>query len=272
MSLRTAGKKGLLPNDPSRPRVRLSQALIPGTVAPPQANWGHIPLIGMLGNDLWGDCPFAGGGHMVEAASFWGQGQEIELTTAQVLAAYSAATGFNPSAGPPGSNPTDNGSSLQTALEYLQQTGFAGQKITMFGELDIADTNGWQLALSLFGPLMLGAGVTDADQQAFEAGKIWDITPGMQATPEDHCIILCGYQPGVYWGWTWGGIQGMTPAWFAQNAYEVWGVATPEWVNANTGKDPEGVSLAVLGQEYTAVTGQPDPFLPVNVPVTAAAG
>lgn len=257
MSLRTAGRKGALPNDPSRPRVNLGRALVPGAVAPPQAHWGHIPLIGMLGNDIWGDCVFAGAGHIIEGESFWGQGQEIELTTAEVLAGY-ITTGFDPSAGPSGANPTDNGSSLQAGLEYLVNPGFSGQTITMFGELDIKDTNGWQLALAQLGPLMLGVGVSDDAMQEFNAGEIW--TADSQPADEDHCVILCGYQPGIYWCWTWGSIQGMTPGWFAQNAYEVWGAVTPEWVSRNTGKDPEGVSLAVLGQEYASVTGQPSPF------------
>ena len=191
-----------------------------------------------------------------------GKGREIELTTAEVLTAYTAATGFNPDAGPPGSNPTDNGASLQTGLEYLHNTGFSGQKIAAFGELNIKDTNNWQLALSLFGPLMLGVGVSDDAMQEFNAGEVW--SADSQATPEDHCVILTGYQPGLFFCWTWGSIQGMTPEWFAQNAYEVWGAVTPGWVSAYTSRDPEGVSLAVLGQEYASVTGQPDPFLAVT--------
>lgn len=265
MTLRTAGKKGALPNDPGRPRISLNRALTTGAAAPPQVHWGHIPLIGMLGNDQWGCCVYSGAGDLIEAESFWGQGREIELTTAQVLTGYSAATGFDPAAGPPGANPTDNGSDLQTGLGYLQKTGFAGKKITAFGELHIGDTSGWQLALSLFGPLMAGIGVSAKAMQQFSQGEPWSLASGDQPVSEDHCIILTGYQPGLYFCWTWGAIQAMTPGWFAQNAYEVWGVVTPDWVSTYTGKDPEGVSLAALGQEYQEVTGQPDPF-----PVTGA--
>ena len=103
MPLRQAGSKGALPPDLSRPRVNLGLA-IRGT-APPQAHFGHIPSIGMMGNDQWGDCVYAGGGHLIEAATFYGQHRELVITTEQALSAYSAATGFDPSAGPPGGRP-----------------------------------------------------------------------------------------------------------------------------------------------------------------------
>jgi hypothetical protein len=256
MMLRTAGKKGARPSDPSRPRVHLGAA-IRGT-APAQAHFGHIPVIGMLGNDQWGDCPFAGDGHLVEAWTFYGQGQEVEISAAEALAAY-ASTGFSQAAGPPGHNPTDNGSTPQNALEYLFGTGLGGVKAAAFGDLDIADTNQWQQALAQFGPLMLGVGVSQVSMQQFNNGQPWTTAPGSEAQ-EDHVVILCGYQPGMYWCYTWGAVQGMTPAWFSQNAHEVWGAISPAWVNAHTGHDPEGVDLAVLGQEFTTVTGQPSPF------------
>jgi hypothetical protein len=256
---RTAGKKGALPQDLSRPRVRLGPA-IRGT-APSQAHFGHIPVIGMLGNDEWGDCVDAGGGHLVEAATFYGQGKELEITTAQALAMYTAVAGFNPSAGPPGNNPTDNGSTLQAGLEYLVTPDNAyGYQFAAFGDLDVKNANQWQQALATFGPLMLGVGVGDAEQQQFEDGEPWSLTPGASPNAEDHCVILSGYQSGMYWCYTWGALQGITPAWFGVNAYEAWGIISRDWVNAHTGKDPEGVDLAVLGQEYTAITGQPDPF------------
>jgi hypothetical protein len=64
----------------------------------------------------------------------------------------------------------------------------------------------------------------------------------------------------MYWCYTWGGLQGITPAWFEMNAYEVWGVVSRTWVNSVTGKDPEGVDLQVLGQEYSQITGKQSPF------------
>lgn len=256
MALRQAGKKGALPNDPTRPRIDLDRDI--RGVAPATAHWGHIPVIGMLGNDNWGDCVDAGGGHMVEGDSFWGQGKEVEMTEAEILKMYSAVAGFNENAGPPGNNPTDQGSTLQAGLEYLVKTGLSGVKFAAFGELNPKKTNNWQQALAEIGPLMIGVGVGDYEQQAFGDGEIWQVQPS--PNEEDHCIILCGYQPGSYWAWTWGGLQGMTPAWFSQNCYEVWGAVSQEWVSTTKGTDPEGVDLADFGGQYAALTGQPNPF------------
>lgn len=255
---RTPGRKGALPNDPSRPRISLAD-VIQGT-APAEAHFGHIPSIGMLGNDEWGDCVYAGIGHLAEAATYFGQRSETAITTAQALAAYSGATGFDPNAGQPGSNPTDNGSTLQAGLEWLVQHGIGGVEFAAFGELNIADTNKWKQALATFGPLMLGVGVGDTEMSQFSAGQPWALTPGAQQQQEDHCVILTGYSHSMYWVWTWGAIQGIDPAWFEVNAYEVWAAVSRDWVNAHTGRDVEGVNLARYGQLFTQITGQPDPF------------
>jgi hypothetical protein len=167
------------------------------------------------------------------------------ITTEQALSAYSAATGFDPSAGPPGSNPTDNGSTLQTGLEYLLGTGLGGVQIAAFGELDISNTSQWQQALASLGPLMLGVGVDDASMQQFNDGQPFTVTPGSQPAQEDHCVILSGYQPGMYWCYTWGGLQGITPAWFQMNAYEVWAVASQSSLGGFGPPDPESVSQRV---------------------------
>ena len=252
---RVAGKRGALPNDPSKPRINLTTAIF-GT-APIQAHYGHEPVIGMLGNDEWGCCVYSGAGHITEILSFYGQGTESEVTTTQALTAYAAETGFNESAGPPGDNPTDQGSTLQAGLGYLRTTGLAGVKIAAFGELLVGNTNEWQQALAELGPLMAGVSVGGLEEEQFNAGQMWT---GSAAGEENHCIILTGYQPGVVWCQTWGAIQGMTMEWFSENVHELWAVVSREWVSMKTGTDPGHVDLQVVGQQFTALTGQPSPF------------
>jgi|HubBroStandDraft_2_1064218.scaffolds.fasta_scaffold03246_2 hypothetical protein len=254
---RAHGKKGALPPDPARPRLRLGPA-IRGT-APSAAHFGHIPTIGLLGNDVWDDCVFACAGHLAESVTFFGQGTETVITEAQALALY-AYTGFDISAGPPGDNPTDQGATLQDGLQLMVTYGVGGVEFTMYGELDVKNTNQWQQALATFGPLMLGVGVGDIEQQQFDEGSAWTLVPGAAPNQEDHCVMLSGYQPGMYWCQTWGALQAITPAWFEVNAYEVWAPISSLWVSTRTGRDPEGVSLDVLGSLFAELTGQPDPF------------
>lgn len=66
----------------------------------------------MLGNDVVGDCTFASKGHQLMMVTA-NTGSILIPTTAQILAACSDLTGYDPSqTQPDGSNPTDQGNTL----------------------------------------------------------------------------------------------------------------------------------------------------------------
>jgi len=257
--IRESGQLGALPRDHTLPALNLG-AHISGT-APHEAHYGHIPVIGMLGNDKWGDCVFACGGHSTDAISFYGQGQEVLVTEAQALAGYTAETGFDPNAGPPGTNQTDNGATLQSGLDYERKHGYHGVRCDAFGFLDHTDTNQWRQALAQLGPLTIGVGVGEAEMDAFEFGQPWDLPQGSFPADENHCVLLCGYTAdGLYYVYTWGGLQAVTQRWFRGAVYEAWGCVSRVWVNRTTGRTPYGVNLHTLGLEFSRLTGQPAPF------------
>src|SRR4051812_45233312 len=80
------------------------------------ADWG------MLGNDAYGDCVFAGAGHetMLWGESTSGTRGMPRFTDASVLGDYSAVTGFDPN------DPnTDQGTYVRDALNYRRKTGVA---------------------------------------------------------------------------------------------------------------------------------------------------
>src|SRR6202035_3127836 len=94
-------------------RTYVQEAALPT----PPAQFGHETLFGpkawgMLGNDEWGDCAWAGPAHETMILTTEG-GHAASFTTAGVLSDYSAGTGFDPNAGSPGSNPTDKGSNVR---------------------------------------------------------------------------------------------------------------------------------------------------------------
>jgi hypothetical protein len=66
--------------------------------------------------------------------------------------------------------------------------------------------------------------------------------------------------------YTWNAVQKMTYAFWNKYVTEAWALVDQEWVNNSTGLDPEKVNLYTLGQEFAALTGQPNPF-PNPVPV-----
>ena len=87
---------GVKPADPSRPRLYFRMFAKAGVTPPATVDYSGFGPVGMLGNDTVGDCVFAADGHIVEQATFFGQGSEYVVSTEQALAAYSQVTGYNP--------------------------------------------------------------------------------------------------------------------------------------------------------------------------------
>lgn len=161
----------------------------------------------MLGNDDWGDCAWAGPAHETMLLTKEG-GRACEFTTAGVLSDYSAGTGFDPNAGPPGDNPTDQGSNTREVLGYRRSTGIvdaAGQrhKIGSYVRLDIGNLTHLFQALYLFQVVGIGFQVPDSTLPLFHAGKPWDVVPGAQLTGEGHYVCCVGKRANlevVTWG------------------------------------------------------------------------
>ena len=251
-------KLGCLPNDPSKPRIRLA-AHQRDVAVPTSANWQGVPNWGMLLNDQLGDCTCAGDGHVAEILTFYGQGTETAITDDEALAAYEAVGGYNPNDGPPGENPTDQGATVQAALGYLRSNGMGGVKIDAFAEVAAGDTNAIQAACAELGPLSAGVNLPAVAQQQFMNGQPWDVVPDDGGIEGGHCIVLCGYDLDYLYFVTWGQVQKATYAWWAKYGSEIWAVVSRDWISA-AGKDPEGVDLVSLGAEFAQLTGEPDPF------------
>src|ERR1700750_2435947 len=109
---------GVIPNDPRKARLYFRIFATPSAVSPASVDYSAFPNIGMLGNDRYGDCVEAANGHLVEQQTYIGQGSEVSVTTAQVLAEYSKITGFNPN--DPNS---DQGTIIQDGLNDLRKDG-----------------------------------------------------------------------------------------------------------------------------------------------------
>jgi hypothetical protein len=167
---------------------------------PPQGWEFAVPPseMSVLGNDLWGDCPFAGAYGLAQIQSNNSDPADpIVPTTAQALALYSAVTGFDPNAGPPGNNPTDQGGVLTDLLTYWQKTGF--EVTTRSGKSRLSQIVGWaSLDISSFA-LLRWAGYTfggnylgiNCPQECQDDTTNWNFAPGLSA-PDGHCIVQAG--------------------------------------------------------------------------------
>ena len=194
-------KLGKQPKRTDSRTLQLARYLTSAAPAPPAAaNWGaKVASWGMLGNDTVGDCAWAGQAH---ADMLWTSNTAsapIAITTAQVLAAYSKVTGYNPADNGPNGNPTDKGTNLLDALKFWRTTGIDGQTITAFVEVDPQNEANVKLAIDLFGCLYVGVELPDS---VLPNGATnippWTVSPdGSQQNAPDpnngHCVLYSAY-------------------------------------------------------------------------------
>jgi hypothetical protein len=266
--IRAAGRLGRLPYDPSKPALLLTDR-VAATVPPNPvvADWlSKVPSWPMYGNDQWGDCVWAMTGHMIEAWTQYAGGAAVEVTTEQLLAAYSAVTGFDPNAGLPGENPTDQGTNIQDALGYWRKTGVAGHKILAFAKVDHTNPDEVEAAINLFGSLAVGVNLPSSAQDQFSAGQEWTVVAG-SSIEGGHAIHAGAYDTATKDARiiTWGAVQTLNDPWWDAYVEEAWVVVTPEWVEA-TGATPSGLDLQGLGDDFASITGEPNPFPPAPTP------
>ena len=213
----------------------------------PAQGWEYaVPAskLSILGNDLWGCCTAAGALHLIQAQSY-NAGKPLVPSTADALGLYSAVTGFDQNAGPPGSNPTDNGTALTDLLAHWKSAGVAvggtTHKILGYAALDISSLQQMRYAAFTFGGLYLGIQCPDACQEHTDN---WNFAPGLK--PEGgHCVIQAGEGSA-------GGKIGSWGMWIpASNEFllgyvdEGYVIVTEDWLDA-AGKSPSGLDLSGL--------------------------
>lgn len=102
-------------------------ATVSGMPAPP-SHFGHERLVkqwGMMGNDVAGDCVFAGAAHEI---MLWNAeaGKTVNISDNTALYNYALTTGYDPHAKPDaqGENPTDQGTVVAEWLSRRRKVGF----------------------------------------------------------------------------------------------------------------------------------------------------
>jgi hypothetical protein len=256
-------RPGVLPNDPAKPRLRLGPHLTQATAPPAAVNWNKpVRSWPMLANDSVGDCVFAAIGHTIQTWTA-NASTEVILSDRDVLAAYSAVTGYNPA-----DPSTDQGTVMQDAFSYWRKTGIAGHKILAFAQVDHTSLVELETAVALFGEVLLAIDFPDTAMDQFNEGKPWDVVYGAKSEG-GHAICSARYDSGNKSApWTvitWGREQPVTTRFLSKYLREAWVAIAPEWIAAN-GTSPSGLDLAGLGEDFTALTGQPNPFTPPEPP------
>lgn len=217
-----AFKLGLHPPVPGAIKLRLATYLDFRQLPTPPIEFGHYQMVdnwGMLGNDEWGDCAFAGGCHQTMLFTTEG-GNPAPFSTASALANYTAVTDFNPNAGPSGENPTDQGTAISALAQYWQTTGLVDDKgvrhkIVAFADLNPGDLRELWLASYLFQSVGLGFQMPASAMEQTRDGKPWDVVADDGGIDGGHyvpCVGRINATTGMVV--TWGQLQPFTTAFY----------------------------------------------------------
>lgn len=204
---------------------------------------------GMLGNDRYGDCVFAGALHMVQDWTAY-ESTEFVPTEQQALQAYAAVTGFDP-----GDPSTDNGTIMLDALNYWRHTGVGDHPIMAFASCEPGNTEDIRDAINLFQAAFVGIGLPITAQRQ----RVWSVPPqgpvgdGAKYSWGGHCVPIIGYTRRRLVCVTWGGLKYMTWRFFRTYCDEAYAVLSHDWVADGTA--PNGFDLAELQKDLAALGG-----------------
>jgi len=231
----------------------------------------------MLGNDVAGDCVAVTWANVRRLVSFIA-GAENYPVMDQVWTVYKTQNpGFDPNGtaetnGPGSSH--DNGMDIQTLLEYLHKVGGPdGKKVLAFAKVDPTAPDEVKAAISIFGFVWTGLVVQEANQGDFSDERPWDYH---RSSPDEggHSVITGGYGAagtGPLGGderfITWAEETSFTDRYWSRKVEECWVAIFEEHLEHPAFQ--EGVDLAALAADYTALTGKPFPAVvpPAPTPV-----
>jgi hypothetical protein len=248
-------KLGKKPARPGAVKFKLANYLEKLKLPTPPKVFGHEGLVGdswgMLGNDHYGDCVWAGAAH---ETMLWNKeaARTVTFNNQSVLKDYSAVTGFNPN------DPnTDQGTDMQVAASYRRKTGVhdaAGKRHKVIAYLALTTGNPDQLALAiyLFGATGIGIKFPNTAMDQFNAGKPWDVTKNAKIEGGHYIPGLGRDAKGNFVVVTWGKIQLMTPRFYQKYCDEVVAYVSEEALTTS-GKTMEGFNLAQLKADLNAL-------------------
>lgn len=207
--------------------------------------------IGMLGNDRYGDCVWAGAAH---ETMLWNatQARAVPFDDEHVLADYTAVTGFDPN------NPaSDQGTDVHDALNYRRKTGVAdatGQrhKISAYVSLEPGNWHELLEALNVFEAVGIGFEFPDYAMDEFNTGKPWAYRTGGTIEGGHYVPVVGRPHISTITVVTWGQLQPMTRSFFEHYADECYGLLSLEMLNAE-GLSAEGFNVAELQADVAAL-------------------
>lgn len=221
----------------------------------PPLRFGHYQQIsswGMLANDQYGDCVWAGAAHETMVWSLEGGRQMSRFIPRNVLSDYSTATGFDPAR-----PETDQGTDMKEAAAYRKRTGVVDasgmrHKIDAYVALKVGNVDQLMLATYLLGAAGVGLQMSQQAMDAFDDAEPWDVMPKPDVVGGHYVPCVGRNSKGNLLVVTWGRLHAMTPAFYERFSDEAVAYVSLEVLNEKN-LSPEGFDAAGLHSALAAL-------------------
>jgi len=204
------------------------------------ADWG------MMDNDQIGDCTCAAAGHLIMEWTANAGKKMVTPTDKQIVVAYSAITGYNPTTGA-----NDNGANEVDVLNYWRQTGIAGDKIGAYVSLEPANHTHIMDSVYIFEGCYIGLQLPTSAQAQTQNHQPWSVPPG--GTTGDgkpgswggHAVPVVAYDTRGVTVVTWGALQVMTWSFWEAYCDEAYAILSDDYIDGKK-QTAEGFNLEQL--------------------------
>jgi hypothetical protein len=202
----------------------------------------------MYKNDTIGDCTCAAAGHMIEAWTTAAADSTIKVTDADILKAYEAISGYDPSTGR-----NDNGAVELSVLKYWRHTGIGKHKITGFASVEPGNHLHVKQAAQLFGGVYIGVKlpITAQGQSMWTVPVGGPVGPGAPGSWGGHAVNVVGYDSQGLTVITWGKPLRMTWTFWDTYCDEAYALLSKDFVNKTTQLAPVGFNLKELTKDLS---------------------
>jgi hypothetical protein len=226
----------------------LASYLTPALPAPPATlNIAtKVTAWGMMANDQIGDCTCAAAGHLIMEWTANAGKAMVTPTDEEIIAAYSAITGYNPTTGA-----NDNGANEIDVLNYWRQTGIANDTIGAYVALEPANHTHIMDSVFIFEGCYIGLQLPNSAQAQTQNNQPWSVPPGgptgdgAPGSWGGHAVPVVAYDQRSVTVVTWGALQIMTWSFWEAYCDEAYAILSTDYINGAK-QAPQGFSMDQL--------------------------
>ncbi len=226
----------------------LASYVTPALPAPPAQRdlTSKINSWGMMENDQLGDRTCAAAGHLIMEWTANAAKKMVTPTDKQIVAAYSAITGYNPATGA-----NDNGAVEIDVLNYWRQSGIAGHQIGAYVALEPSNHIHIMDSVYIFEGCYIGLQLPVSAQAQVQNHQPWSVPPGgptgdgKPGSWGGHAVPVVAYDARGVTVVTWGALQIMTWTFWEAYCDEAYAIISTDYLNDKQ-ESPAGFNMQQL--------------------------